>query len=364
MISELPIPPLTQLYFYLTEGCNLACRHCWLAPRYVGSGDPGQVLPVELFERAIAEARPLGLERVKLTGGEPLLHPEIHKLLEIVRREGLGVVIETNGVLCTPEIAAAIACIPNRSVAVSLDGARAETHEWVRNVPGSFEAACQGIRNLVAAGVSPQIIMTLVRKNASEVEEVAWLAEGLGASSVKFNLLHPLARGEMLHASEKTLEVEELIVLGRYVETDFSVRTPLRLYFDYPVAFRPLSRIASENGSGRCGILNILGVLCSGRYALCGIGEHVPGLVFGAVEKDELARVWREAPTLQALREGLPGRLSGVCQLCVMKAACLGSCIAQNVYRKGDLWAPFWFCEEAYEQGCFPLSRLPARVAA
>ena len=104
-------PALNTLYFYLTEGCNLACRHCWLAPRFDPDGDRYPALPVELFETAIREAKPLGLTGVKLTGGEPLLHPEIVQLLEIVRREELGLTIETNGVLCTPELAAEIAKI-------------------------------------------------------------------------------------------------------------------------------------------------------------------------------------------------------------------------------------------------------------
>ena len=69
--------PLNQLYFYLTEGCNLACRHCWLAPKLDAAGDRYPTLPVELFETAIREAKPLGLSAVKLTGGEPLLHPRI-----------------------------------------------------------------------------------------------------------------------------------------------------------------------------------------------------------------------------------------------------------------------------------------------
>ena len=102
-------PPLALLYCYLTEGCNLACRHCWLAPRLDTTGDRHASLPVELFETAIREAKPLGLSGVKLTGGEPLLHPNIVGLLEIVRREELGLTIETNGLLCTRKIAAEIA---------------------------------------------------------------------------------------------------------------------------------------------------------------------------------------------------------------------------------------------------------------
>ena len=144
---------INTLYFYLTEGCNLACRHCWMGPRFDATGNHYPTLPVELFETAIREAKPLGLSGVKLTGGEPLLHPHFTRLLEIVRREELRLTIETNGLLCTPEIAAEIAKSPNRFVSVSIDGTDAATHEWVRGVPGAFEAARQAVRNLVAAGI-------------------------------------------------------------------------------------------------------------------------------------------------------------------------------------------------------------------
>ena len=98
----------------------------------------------------------MGLQGVKLTGGEPLLHPQFKELLEVVRREGLSLNIETNGVLCTPEIAAEIAQSPNRFVSVSIDGADSDTHEWVRGVAGSFEWAQDAVRNLVEVDTPPQ----------------------------------------------------------------------------------------------------------------------------------------------------------------------------------------------------------------
>jgi SynChlorMet cassette radical SAM/SPASM protein ScmF len=357
------IPTINLLYFYLTEGCNLACRHCWLAPRFDSIGNRYTTLPVELFEAAIREAKPLGLRGVKLTGGEPLLHPDFTRLLEIVRREELGLTIETNGLLCTPEIAAEIAKCPKRFVSVSIDGADAETHEWVRGAPGSFEAARQAVNNLVAAGIRPQVIFTVMRRNASQVDAIVHMAEELGAASVKFNVVQPTARGEKLHEVQATLNVAELIELGRHVELELAPKTNLRVFFDYPQAFRSLNRIARGDGCGVCGILGILGVIASGHYALCGIGEQVPDLVFGEVGKDMLEVVWREHTILNALREGLPERLEGVCSLCLMKRRCLGSCVAQNYYSTGSLWAPFWLCKEAEEVGLFPASRLGTRPA-
>jgi SynChlorMet cassette radical SAM/SPASM protein ScmF len=329
-----------------------------MGPRFDATGDRYPALPVELFETAIREAKPLGLSGVKLTGGEPLFHPHFTRLLEIVRREELSLIIETNGLLCTPEIAAEIAKSPNRSVAVSIDGSDAATHEWVRGVPGAFEAARQAVRNLVAAGTRPQVIFTVMRKNAGQVDAMVRMVEELGASSLKFNVVQPTARGEQLHVDQETLNIADLIALGRHVEQELAPQAKLKLIIHYPQAFRNLRLIASGDGCSACGIFGILGVIAGGHYALCGIGEQVPDLVFGRVGKDPLEEVWRENAVLKALREGLPERLEGVCGRCLMKWRCKGSCVAQNYYRKGSLWAPNWFCEQAEEAGLFPTSRL------
>lgn len=163
---------LDQIYFYLTEGCNLRCSHCWIQPKYQSQGHSYPALSFDLFQSIIEQAKPLGLSAVKLTGGEPLLHPQINEILELIQMEKLGLVVETNGILCTPQLAQKMANCTNPFVSVSLDGADAETHEWVRGVDGCFKAAQRGIRNLVAAGIRPQIIMTVMRRNKDQLEKV------------------------------------------------------------------------------------------------------------------------------------------------------------------------------------------------
>jgi SynChlorMet cassette radical SAM/SPASM protein ScmF len=355
-------PPLSQLYFYLTEGCNLACRHCWIAPRY----DPDKQSPLldpALFETALREGKPLGLSGVKLTGGEPTLHPQFTWMLGILRDEGLHLTLETNGILLSPSLAAEIARCKEPFVSISLDGAEAETHEWVRGVAGSFEAACRAVRALADLGLRPQIIFSVMRRNASQLEAIVRLAERLGAGSVKFNVVQPMARGAKLHDSQAALPIEELVRLGNFVERELAQRTKLRLFFDYPLAFRGLSRIARGDGCHACGIKGILGVLATGQYALCGIGEQVPELTFGAAGQDSLEEVWSHHPILNEIRKGLPGRLTGTCGRCLMKERCLGSCVAQNYYSSQDLFSPFWFCQQAEAAGIFPRSRLNERLA-
>jgi SynChlorMet cassette radical SAM/SPASM protein ScmF len=355
---------LNTLYFYLTKGCNLRCRHCWITPKFQGDDQVHPSLELDLFRSIIDQAKPLGLSGLKLTGGEPLIHPHIRELLDHLRAEKLPLTMETNGVLCTPELAGAIASCERPFVSVSLDATDAETHEWVRGVKGSFEAALSGIKNLVEAGLHPQIILTVMRRNVSHMAPMVRLAESLSAESVKFNVLQPTARGEHMHESQQALSIPELLKLGRWVENDLSASTKLRLIFDHPMAFRPLGKIYGSNGSGcgTCGVLGILGVLGDGTYALCGIGETVPEMVFGHAGTDRLEDVWQNNPVLSQMREGMPKAFKGVCRQCLMRSRCLGSCIAQNYYSDKDLWAPFWFCREAHAMGLFPASRLAGEV--
>ncbi len=354
--------PLNQIYFYLTEGCNLRCRHCWIEPKYQGGDKSYPSLEIDLFRSIIEQAKPLGLSGIKLTGGEPLLHPDIYEILDIIQSEDLGLTVETNGVLCTPGLAKKIKACKGPFVSVSLDGAEPETHEWVRGVEGCFDAALEGFRNLVKVGFRPQLIMSVMRRNKEQMEATVRLAESLGAGSVKFNLVQPTARGEIMHEAGETLAIEELIELGKWVENELSASTNIRVFYSHPAAFKPLGRMFGEQGTGCgvCGIFGILGVLGNGSYALCGIGETVPEFIFGDAAKDRLEDVWKNTSVLNQIREGLPAKLAGICGECIMKGACLGSCIAQNYYRSKDLWAPFWFCEEAEKAGLFPETRMRA----
>lgn len=352
--------PLNQLYFYVTDTCNLRCRHCWIEPRFDGTGEASGGIDAGLFESILDQAKPLGLSAVKLTGGEPLLHRQIDRLIDAIHARELRLSMETNGTLCTPELSRRLAACPNVFVSVSLDSPDAAMHDQIRGRQGSFHEAVAGIKHLVASGIRPQIIMTIMRGNQGQIEDLVKLADSLGAASVKFNILQPTARGKKLSETGETLEIRDWIALGRWVDNDLSPRTALSLIFHQPPAFRGLSRMFGACGDGchSCGILGILGVLADGSYALCGIGTSVPELIFGHAARDPLREVWLNHPALKEIRSGMPDKLGGVCGRCFLKGICLGSCLAQNYYRQGNIWAPFWYCEEALRQGLFPESRL------
>jgi MoaA/NifB/PqqE/SkfB family radical SAM enzyme len=86
-------------------------------------------------------------------------------------------------VLLTPELAQAVAECRHPHISVSLDGTEAETHEWVRGVPGCYQAAHPRNHPSRPGGVRPQIIFSMMRRNRDQIEAIIRLAQELGAKS-------------------------------------------------------------------------------------------------------------------------------------------------------------------------------------
>jgi len=358
------VPPLTQYYFYLTAGCNLACQHCWLSPSYQKDGGTGGHLEYQLFELALDEAIPLGLNSVKLTGGEPLLHPDFIPIVDLLKEKELGLTIETNGTLVTAEIARHLRQHSTLGhISVSVDGDNADTHDRFRSVSGSFERAVDGIKYLVAEGYRPQVIMSLHHNNVDEIAGLVSSAQEWGAGSVKFNLVQPAGRGEGLIQRGQVLDINRLVALGKWVENDLQQGVSIPLHYSWPRVFHSLDYLLNRS-DGSCSIHNILGVLANGTLAMCGIGMEVPDLVYGQLGVDRVADVWANNPVLTQLRQDIPANLEGVCGACLFKNQCLGSCVANNYLLSGHLTAPYWFCQQALDAGLLPLSRTRAGAPA
>ena len=177
-------PPKT-LTIAITGACNLNCSHCW-----VGAGEPksaGHVTGATV-RRLMAEFADLGGEGVRLTGGEPLCHPDWLALLRSARTTGFKTVsLQTNGTLLDDDSVAALRELdfPGLTIQASFDGARASTHDLIRGV-GAFESLMQGVRRLVREGLGPRvsIFFTEMRHNLEEIPAILELAAELGVGSV------------------------------------------------------------------------------------------------------------------------------------------------------------------------------------
>lgn len=353
------VPPLTTYYLYMTGACNLACRHCWITPNFLAGSDVdsgGKSLPFDLFELAIREGEPLGLNHLKFTGGEPFVHPEAERMLAYAAERQLGVTIETNGTLITAERARFLRDKTSVTfVSVSLDGATAATHDHMRGVAGSFARAQAGIKHLVDVDYHPQVIMSLFDGNVNELEPLAQWAAAAGCSSLKINIIQETGRGGRF--TERVGGIERLIELGRWVENDVQKRVAIPIYYSWSPAFKTLRHLNNSGGCDSCNIHNILGILHTGQMSMCGIGVQDDTLVYGLLGKDLVADIWANHSILHQIRESIPYKLEGICGNCLLRDACMGFCPADSYHREQSLQTPFWLCEQADQVGLFPGSR-------
>jgi len=196
--EDLPVVPLfgtayfpRRLWVYTNFHCNLACDYC-----AVGSSPRAlpRLLPAERFFALVDEAVAEGFSELYLTGGEPLLHPDIAELLAY-GTAAMPTVLLTNATLLRAtrlERLRAFAGDPNLVVQTSLDGARPATHDAHRGA-GTWARTVDGITTLVDMGFAVRVAMTETPENTGEVADVAALLADVGVRAHSF-LVRPLLR--------------------------------------------------------------------------------------------------------------------------------------------------------------------------
>jgi len=362
------VPALRSFYLYMSNTCNLRCRHCWITPGFGdGKETPGDFVDTEALRRAVVESKPLGLGAVKLTGGEPMLHPRFMEIADMLTAEGMSMDMETNGTLMTAEKARHLKEKTNvRFISVSLDGPDARSHDGFRGVPGAFDATLRGLDYLVRAGYKNcQVIMSVHKGNRPHVEEVVALAVAHGASSVKFNPVTRTGRAEAMEKSGEVMDFDEHLAFARYVSTELRPKARVTVILNMPPALTSMRDLMRTHGrTGDCGVLRILGILGNGDIALCGIGRTVPELVYGKLGRDSIREIWFSNPTILGLRRSLADvdALPNPCAKCLFVRTCRTGCVANNYTEGGSLTAPTWLCAEAYRRGVFPMNRAQRRI--
>lgn len=193
------------VFWEVTKGCNLRCIHCRATATELSSPtDLATRTALGIIDQIAAAANPI----LVLSGGEPLYRSDIFQLARYATGKGLRVALATNGTLVTKDVARMIVDSGVRRVSISLDGADATTHDSFRGIPGAFEAAVRGLRNLKALGMSVQINMTIARHNAHQLPDVLQLARNLGADALHTFLLVPVGCGVDI-AAEQMVAPEE-----------------------------------------------------------------------------------------------------------------------------------------------------------
>ncbi|MCP8309512.1 MAG: radical SAM protein [archaeon] len=184
--------PITIVWNF-TNRCNLNCLHCHQDSSPMSSHP--ELTTSQAF-KAIDNMSDAGVVILTFSGGEPLLRKDLYDAIKRASDNSMLCTIASNGTLITHDVAKKLAKVGIKRVEIGLDGARAETHDFLRNKPGSFEATIEGIRNCVAVGFDElATTMTLHSKNIDELEETMDLAEKLGSTRFYLNRLIPAGRG-------------------------------------------------------------------------------------------------------------------------------------------------------------------------
>ena len=184
--------PITIVWNF-TNRCNLNCLHCHQDSSPTSS-EP-ELTTSQAF-KVIDNMNDAGVAILTFSGGEPLLRKDLHAAVKRATDLGMLCTIASNGTLMTRETSVKLAKAGIRRVEIGLDGATAETHDFLRNKQGSFEATVKGIKNCADLGFDEiATTMTLHSKNVNELEETMKLAEKLGATRFYLNRLIPAGRG-------------------------------------------------------------------------------------------------------------------------------------------------------------------------
>jgi len=346
-----PVRILRMLFWETTIRCNLSCVHC----RRLESNEAGDTdLSTSEGEALIEQIADLGRRQgqppvLVFSGGEPLCREDVFDLIAHARRRDIIAALATNGTLIDSDKARQIHDSGVARVSVSLDGADGHTHDRMRQVPGAFEQAMEGIRHLREHGVPFQINITLTKQNAAQLPQVHELARSLGAAALHIFMLVPVGCGltlattdmlspdeyedtlRLIYALEKASPMQIKVTCGPHYERI------KRQSQTQPTATNPQSPIRNPQSKGCLAGLGVLFVNHRGDVYPCG---YLP-VHCGSILETTLMRIWDENEDLARLRD--TEALEGKCGRCGYKRVC-GGCRARAFGVTGNYLAEEPFC--------------------
>jgi radical SAM protein with 4Fe4S-binding SPASM domain len=308
----------------VTAACNLSCEYC----RASASASPDEAeLSTEealAFIDQVAPEKPM----IILSGGEPLLRPDLFDLAEHARDRGIRVSLATNGTLLSPGMVERIKRSGIKRVSISLDGPGPEVHDVVRG-PGSFDRAMRGIENL-RGEVDFQINMTITKDNVRQVRATMDLAERLGAVAFHLFFLVPTGRG----SEDELVSPEEQDEILRWVAEECRRRKIEVKVTCAPQYGRVIREVLTEAerkgmmGSSCLAGTNFVFVSRTGDVCPCG---YLP-VIAGNVREESFSEIWENSPVFLDLRKR---ELGGRCGICEYRKVC-GGCRARAYAKTGD----------------------------
>ena len=160
-----------SVHLELTYRCNWRCVFCYNPRHFDRAGLSG-----DEWIAVLDDLRILGTLNITFTGGEPMAHPEIMRILRAARERAFVVRLFTNATLIDDGAADELASLNLLAVEVSIHGATAEVHDRATARAGSFDATFAAIDRLISRGVAVVAKMPLTRLNEHQFDDVIALA--------------------------------------------------------------------------------------------------------------------------------------------------------------------------------------------
>ena len=343
-------PPGPVVIWNLARRCNLTCKHC-----YSISADrdfPGELSTAEVYT-VMDDLKAFGVPVLILSGGEPLLRPDIFDISRRAKAMGFYVGLSTNGTLIDESLIAPIADIGYDYVGISIDGIR-ETHDRFRRKEGAFDLSMRAVRLCREAGIKVGLRFTLTQDNAHELPALLQLVEDEGIDKFYLSHLNYAGRGNRNRKSDVVLnttrQAMELLFetclaqlrAGRPKEyvTGNNDADGVFLYHwarrRFPAQAEHLRRKLVQWGGNSSGV-NIANIDNLGNVHPDTFWWHYN---LGNVRERPFSEIWQDTsdPIMAGLK-ARPRRIGGRCGQCAHFDICGGNTRVRALQLTGDPWA-------------------------
>ncbi len=306
----------------LTLKCNLHCLHCGST----AGKSRLQELTSDEWISVIQQLAALGCREVCVLGGEPLLVPDWLKIIQAIGNLGMDVVMITNGWHIDSEKVKQLKSIPRLDrIGVSLDGATAKIHDYIRGRKGSFQRALDALWMLRDADFEVGAITSVSRLNLSELikirdllvgQDITWQLQTVAGHghrwSKEWNITpeQHYQIAEFISKSRGTYGVGALPIAGSHCFGYFSER--LKNYTELSV------------WPGCAAGLATLGICSSGEVKPC--LSQPDSRIIGHLRKEPLKTIWQDNARFRRTRYFHMGMLGGFCHICPHAGKCRGGC--------------------------------------
>ncbi len=331
-----------------TQRCNLRCVHCRCSSDMESAtGDFTTPEARKLIDDIAEVSSPV----LVLSGGEPLLRPDIFEIAEYGTAKGFRMCMATNGALVTDEVCGRMKAADIKMVSLSLDGPTAQVHDDFRQCPGAFEGVERAAALFRKHGIKFLINSSFTKRNQTHIADTFRLAKSLGATAWYMFMIVPTGRGEEIMSELISKEDYEEILAWHYRqerEEDEILMRPTcapHYYRIVPqmakkegVKFERRSLTFSTGGGKGCiAAQSICLIDCFGEVKPC---SYFP-MSAGNVKKTPFRQIWFESPLFQQLRDFKSYK--GKCGSCEFINVC-GGCRARAYAVSGDFLEEEPFC--------------------